>query len=134
MIQSQQQNKYLEAAVRTATPAQLLIMLYDGAIRFCKKGIDAIQKQDYQGAHTNLVKVQDIIMEFAITLDRSVSLSEDLLRLYDYFLLRLAEANSKKNVEPIHEVVSHLMELREAWVKAAMVVANTPAVAGADHG
>ena len=119
-----QPNKYLESAVQTASPAQLLIMLYDGAIRFCKLSIEAINKKDYIEANNYIHKVQDIISEFVITLDTSAPVAEGLLKMYDYFLHRLLEANSKKEIEPIQEVMQYLVEMKETWVNAAMMVKN----------
>ncbi len=115
----QQQNKYLQTSVQTATPAQLLIMLYDGAIRFCKKAIDSIQKKDYQSAHNNLSRAQDIIYEFMETLDHSLPLSKNLMQLYEYFLHRLVEANIQKNEQAAAEVLQYLIELKETWVQAS---------------
>lgn len=111
-------NKYLETSVQTATPAQLLIMLVDGAIRFCRGGIESIKKGDYQEANTLLVKAQSIISEFSITLDRNAAIAPALLQLYEYFNFRLVEANIKKSAEPAEEVVQHLLELKETWIQA----------------
>lgn len=114
-----QQNKYAQNSVQTASPAQLLIMLSDGAIRFCKQAIEALQQKKYEEANRYLVKVQDIIQEFVITLDKKAAVADNLLRLYDYFLFRLVEANTKKHSEPAEEVLGYLVELKETWVEAA---------------
>ncbi|MCR8632394.1 flagellar export chaperone FliS [Paenibacillus radicis (ex Xue et al. 2023)] len=119
MINNPQANKYLENAIQTASPAQLLIMLCDGAIRFSKLAIQDIQKQQYVEANLHINKVQDIINEFIITLDNSSPVAEGLLRLYDYFLYRLLQANTKKEVEPIEEVIQYFVELKETWIQAA---------------
>lgn len=116
-----QQNKYLENAVQTATPQQLLIMLCDGAIRYLRLGIDAIRQQKPQEAHQHLIRVQDIILEFVITLDKSAPVAEGLIKLYDYFIYRLMEANAKKEIEPAEEVLGYLLELKETWVQAAIL-------------
>lgn len=118
-MQLQQRNKYLQSTIQTATPGQLLIMLYDGAIRFCRQGIEAIKEQRYSDANTSLLKVQDIVSEFIITIDRSNPISENLLKLYEYFNARLIEANMKKDVEPAEEVLAHLIDLKETWIQAA---------------
>jgi flagellar protein FliS len=118
----QQPNKYLENMVQTASPAQLLIMLYDGAIRFCKLGIEAIRRKDYSEANRCLCRVQDIINEFVVTLDRSSPVADGLLKLYDYMLRRLIQANVKKEIEPVEEVAGFLTELKETWVQAAKMV------------
>lgn len=132
-----QQNKYLEASVQTATPAQLLIMLCDGAIRFCKMGIESTKKGNFEDANKNLFKVQDIVKEFMITLEPNSPISEGLFQLYEYFILKLVEANTKKVSAPAEEVLGYLLELKETWFQAAKITnaahhAQTPAyVAGA---
>jgi flagellar protein FliS len=120
MIQSQR-NKYMENTVQNATPAQLLIMLIDGATRFCKMGISAIEQKNHAEANLNLRKVQDIVSELIITLDRKSSIADGLLRLYEYFNFRLTEANVQKKVEPAQEVLGHLLELKEVWIQAAKI-------------
>lgn len=118
MIQLQQ-NKYMQNSVQTSTPAQLLLMLFDGAIRFCKAGVEAIRNKKYAEANRNLLKVQRIINEFVITLDRSLPIADELLRLYDYFNYRLIQANAKKDAAPAEEVLQYLIEMRETWAQAA---------------
>ncbi|HEY0826854.1 MAG TPA: flagellar export chaperone FliS [Bacilli bacterium] len=118
---NRQQNKYLETTIKTASPVQLLIMLCDGAIRFSKLGIEAIHQKRYEEANNNLVKVQNIIREFEITIDRSSPIAESLITLYQYFAARLIEANMKKDIEPAAEVLEHLIELKETWVQAAKI-------------
>jgi flagellar protein FliS len=128
-MQYAQRNKYLETGIQTASPAQLLIMLYDGAIRNARSAIDAIERKDFKEAHRSLVMAQDIVSEFIITLDRNSDVADGLLRLYDYFLFRLIEANTKKVVEPVQEVLGYLVELRETWGEAAKAM-NVQATAG----
>jgi flagellar protein FliS len=114
-------NSYFQTKVQTASPAQLLILLYDGAIRFCRLGIEAIRGRKYDQANENLLKAQDIVRELAVTLDRRAEISKDLLRLYDYFMERLREANLKKAEEPAEEILGYLVELRETWVRAEAI-------------
>jgi flagellar protein FliS len=119
MSSAPQPNKYLEATLQTATSAQLLIMTYDAAIRFCRLAIESINHKEYNKAHYNLCKVQDIVSEFIISLDKDAPVAEDLLRLYEYFQRRLTEANTKKLVEPVEEILNYLIDLKETWVQAA---------------
>ncbi|ACT04356.1 flagellar export chaperone FliS [Paenibacillus sp. JDR-2] len=121
-MQYQPRNPYMQTSVQTANPAALLIMLYDGAIRFCRQGIEALKEQRNADAHTSLMKTQEIISEFIITLDRSNPVSESLLLLYDYFNHRLIEANTRKDAEPAEEVLGHLIDLKATWVEAAKQV------------
>lgn len=129
MIQSQR-NKYMENTVQNATPAQLLIMLIDGATRFCKMGISAIEQKNYADANLNLRKVQDIVSELIITLDRKSSIADGLLRLYEYFNFRLTEANVQKKVEPVQEVLGYLLEMKEVWIQAAKITLAGTSVPG----
>lgn len=118
-MQTQQRNKYLQTTVQTASPQQLLLMLYDGAIRFVRQGTEAIKDQDFAVANTSFLRAQDIINEFIITIDRTSEVSENLIKLYEYFKMRLVEANMKKSTEPAEEVIGHLQELKETWMQAA---------------
>lgn len=127
MIMQAQRNKYLETTVQTASPAQLLIMLCDGAIRFCKAGIEAINNRNYEEANRNICKAQDIISEFSITLDRNSPIADGLLKLYDYYLYLLVEGNTKKKTEPVEEVRGYLTELKETWIQAAKLAAQPSA-------
>lgn len=112
-------NKYLETTVKTATPAQLLIMLVDGAIRFTRLGIEALKQNKVEDAHKSFRRAQDIVDEFVVTIDRNSPLAENLLKLYEYFNFRLTEANIKKDAAPAEEVIGYLLELKDTWIQAA---------------
>ncbi|WP_282938803.1 flagellar export chaperone FliS [Paenibacillus sp. RC67] len=127
MIQSRA-NKYMETSIQTMTPAQLLIMLYDGAIRFTKKGIDAVKRKNYEEANNSFIRVQEIINELVVSLDRSYEVSDELIRLYDYFLHKMIEANVKKDIDAANEVLGHLLELKETWIQASKLAQNPGAV------
>ncbi|MDP5275890.1 flagellar export chaperone FliS [Chengkuizengella axinellae] len=114
-----QQNKYLQTSIQTASPAKLLIMLYDGAIKFSKLAIVAIEDKNVEAANTNIVKVQNIINEFMVTLDQKADIAEDLMKLYEYMMHRTTEANVKKDVQAMEEVIGFLQELKETWVEAS---------------
>ena len=118
---STQRNKYVQTSIQTATPAQLLIMLCDGAIRYCKQAIEALKSKRHEEANEYLGRVQDIVSEFTITLDRSYEISDSLSRLYEYFNYQLIQANIKKESAPAEEVLGYLIELRETWVQAALL-------------
>lgn len=118
--------KYQQLSVQTASPGQLIVMLYDGAIRFVKQGIEAIDAHDVEKANTNLIKVQNIVHELTASLDLQYPVATDLARIYDYMLYQLITANMKKDKGPALEVLSYLVELKEAWViagKSSMIAA-----------
>jgi flagellar protein FliS len=118
-MQSTTLNIYLQNSVNTATPAQLLLMLYDGAIRFCKQGIQALENKDFKTANDHLCRVQDIVQELLVTLDKKSELAKTLVPLYNYMYGQLLEANLKKAPEPAREVLGYLNELRDAFHQAS---------------
>ena len=109
--------QYQNSKILTASPAELTLMLYDGAIKFCNIAIAAMEEKDIQKAHTNIIKVQRIINEFRATLDRKYEVAKDFDNIYTYLLQRLFEANIKKDPEIMQEVVGHLRTLRETWLE-----------------
>lgn len=118
MIYSPHQ-KYQQAQAQTASKSKLLIMLYDGAIRFVKAGIDGITTKNVEMANNNLCKAQAIVHELVSSLNFDYPISGELVRVYEYMLNRLIEANVKKSVEPAEEVLEYLNDLREAWIEAS---------------
>ena len=114
MLQSPYQ-AYQKNSVQTATPGQLVIMLYDGAIKFTKAGMEGIRHKQYAVANQNLKKAQSIVHELIASLNQEVAISKDLLRIYEYMLYCLIEANIKKEPRHAEEVLNHLQDLREAW-------------------
>ena len=107
--------QYQRNKILTATPAEVTLMLYEGAIKFCNIAIMAIEQNDMEKAHTNIVKTQRIIEEFRNTLDRKYPVAEDFDRVYVYVLRRLLDANIKKDKEILEEVNTHLRSLRDTW-------------------
>lgn len=106
---------YQQSSVQTAGGGQLIIMLYEGAIRFTKAGAEGIQTRNYEKANTNLKKAQAIIHELIAALNYDYEISKSLLNLYEYMLHQLIDANVKKNVRMAEEVVAHLTDLRDVW-------------------
>lgn len=114
---------YRTTQVQTASPADLLLLLYDGAIKWCRQAEIHLDNGDREEAHKALLRSQDIIDELMVSLDHSAGpIAEGLSQLYDYMRWRLIEANIQKNKEPIAEVVKMLEELRETWDQAAKSV------------
>lgn len=109
--------QYQNSKILTASPAELTLMLYDGAIKFANIAIAAMNEKDIQKAHTNIIKVQRIINEFRSSLDRKYPVAQDFDNIYTYLLQRLFEANIKKDPAIMEEVVEHLRTLRGTWVE-----------------
>lgn len=119
---------YNDSKVLTATPAELTLMLYEGAIKFCNIAIMAIEKNDMQKANLNIIKAENIILELRSTLDMKYPVSMQLDSIYDFINRNLIEANIKKDKSRIEEVLGLIRELRDTW-KEAMKLANSPKVA-----
>lgn len=107
--------QYSNNKVLTASPAELTLMLYEGMIKFCNRAIDAVENKDIQKAHTNIVKIEDIIEHLRITLDMKYPVAQDFERIYLYLDRRLVEANMKKDKEILVEISEHLHMLRDTW-------------------
>lgn len=115
--------QYQKSSIETASREQILIMLYDGAIQFLNKAKVAMQNKDYEAIHNNLIGAQNIIQEFINSMDREVApqLAENLISLYEYFLRRLVQANMKRQMEPIDEVLKYLKSLKATWEQAIVL-------------
>lgn len=118
MIQSPYQ-KYQQTQAQTASKPKLLIMLYDGALRFIRAGIEGIEERDYAKANTNLCKAQAIVHELVSALNFDYPIANNLLAVYEYCLRLLIDSNVKKDTTPAKEVLEHLSELKEAWIEAS---------------
>lgn len=115
-------NQYKENAINTASKGELLIMLYDGAIKFCNQAIIAIEQKDIENTNNYIIRVEDIILELQATLDSKYEISKSLNLLYDYIYRRLVEANIKKNKEILEEVKELLKPIRDSFKKAMVEV------------
>ncbi len=107
--------QYNNSKVLTASPAELTLMLYEGAIKFCNIAIVAIEQKDVPKAHTNIVKTQKIIDYLRQTLDMNYPVAQDFENIYVYLSRRLVEANYKKDPEILEEVNGHLRSVRDTW-------------------
>ena len=115
--------QYQKSSIETASREQILIMLYDGAIQFLNKARVAMQNKEIEATNDNLIKAQYIIQEFINSMDREVApqLAENLISLYEYFIRRLIQANMKRQIEPIDEVLKYLKSLKATWEQAIIL-------------
>lgn len=111
-------DQYRKSSVSSASPLQLVVMLYDGALRFMEAGKHAMQKRDVFAQNENITKAQRIISELLSTLDldQGGEVASNLLSIYTYVYDRLVEANIEDKPEVIDECMTILSELRESWV------------------
>lgn len=108
---------YQKTAVTTSDQGKLIVMLYDGAVKFLSLAVEKINRNDSYGAHTNLVKGKSIIAELlaSLNLEKGGDIAANLQRLYAYMFNELIEANLNKDSSRIVEVVKLLKELRVGW-------------------
>ncbi|MBE0539871.1 MAG: flagellar export chaperone FliS [Verrucomicrobia bacterium] len=124
---------YQQVATRTASPGQLVLMLYDGAIRFLERAQTGFTLDDPVEVNTtvsnNILRAQDIIRELdcSLNLDAGGELAVKLRGLYDYFDRRLMESNLRKESAGLQEVIQRLAVLRDAWAKMLQSQGAAPA-------
>lgn len=106
---------YENNSIYTASPEELTLMLYDGAIKFTNKAIISIEKKDISSAHNYIVRVEDIIREFQMTLDMKYPIAKELNEMYNYIHARLVDANMNKDIEILEECLDLIRELRDTW-------------------
>jgi flagellar protein FliS len=119
-------NQYKQNSVLTAQPEELTLMLYNGLVKFIMKAQYSISGKDLQGAHDNIIKSQNILLEFMSSLDKSYEVSTSLLLLYDYMFRRLVEANIQKSTEILDEVLDLSKQLRDTWEQAMKLYKHPP--------
>lgn len=107
--------EYNRNKILTASPAELTLMLYEGAIKFCNIALIAIEKGDLQKAHTNIKKAEDIITEFKVTLNHIYPIAEDFEKIYDYIYSLLVNANVKKDPEILNQALDEIRGMRDTW-------------------
>jgi len=107
---------YLKNEIEGATKGKLILLLYDGAIKFLRQANKYIELKDIPNSHQNIIKAENIIYELMSTLNMDVGeIAQNLLQLYDFMVWQLIEANKEKDSEKIDSVIRLLTNLREAW-------------------
>ena len=110
--------QYKKRQVEGVDQGTLIIMLYDGAIKFLSLAVEAIEVNEVEDSHNNIVRGQAIINELMNSLKVDVGeIAVNLLRLYEFMERQLAEANAKKDPNLIVSVIDLLVSLREGWVE-----------------
>jgi flagellar protein FliS len=114
---------YVETEVSTASPGRLVLMLYNGALRFISEAKAGITQGRIQDAHNKITRAADIVNELRLSLDKEAGgeIARNLDRLYDFVDYKLMMANVHKNAEELAEAVGILTDIRDAW---AAIVAS----------
>ena len=122
-MQSNPWQSYRKVATQTASPGHLVLMLYEGAIRFLEKGLTGFDHKDLLQfnltINNNIIRAQAIIVELNATLnmEKGGEVAANFRRLYEYFHRRLQMANVKKQRAPVEEVLMRLRVLRDSWAE-----------------
>lgn len=112
-------NVYKNNSVNYASKEQLLLMLVEGAVKFCKIARQAIVDKDVKKSHDALVRTQDIFSELMVSLDTSAGeWAVQLLRVYAFIKEKLIEANMTKNLEIIDEIFPLVEDINDTWKEA----------------
>jgi len=112
-------NRYMEMQVQTAPAENLVLMLYDGALRFARQAKVSLAEGRMQDAHNDLTRAQDILGELMGSLNMDAGdVAHNLFRLYEFIQYRLIVANVRKSAEPIDDVLQLLGDLRATWAEA----------------
>lgn len=120
---NQAYTSYLATRVETATPGQLVLLLYDGGLRRLHQAQAALEQGDFETGHRHLLRVQDILTELIVALDTDSGgeIAANLHRLYDYMYRTLVQANLDRDVSRVREVAGLLSDLRGAWAQALQI-------------
>ena len=127
-------SRYKQHQVMLSSPGEILLALYDGAIRFSRQARIAIEHRDPAIKGEKIGSVMAILAELTATLDHenAPELCKQLEMLYDYLLERLQEASMEMATEPLDEVILHLEKLRQTWGEAVRIAENEAKVAAAN--
>ncbi len=128
MAHQQQHKQYLRTQIQTASREQLVLMLFDGALRFCEQGKKALEQGDLEPGHVALTRAQEVVMEllYGVDRDKGGELADNLVRLYGYMLTCLVEANMRRNMSKVDEVKKILNELRDGWLQSMNQMKEAP--------
>ena len=119
-----QHNQYNQVQIKTANKGKLIVMLYQGAIRFMKRALMLLERKDMEGKGKALIRAQDIILELLYSLDQDLldqgdELALNLQRLYLYSYRRLVHANVHLDTDTVNEVIKLMENLLQAWEQVA---------------
>jgi flagellar protein FliS len=119
---------YHTTQAMTASPGELTLMLYNGAIRFLKLAKQAMESQNVQETHNSLCRVHDILHELMATLKPEYPISKQLMSLYEFMVRHLLQASLKKDPSMVQEVVELLEDLRNTWSEAIKIARSQSGV------
>ncbi len=110
-------NPYLKTQVMTASPQQLRLMLYEGAIKFIRQGCQSLENSDFEASYHGLMRSQKIVLELSSSLNFDIEpeLCSKLSSLYTYIYRLLVDANIERKIEPALEALELLEYEKQTW-------------------
>ena len=111
---------YKSMQILSSKPEKLILLLYDGAIKFIRQGQHSMEDQNLEDAHNNLIRAQNILVELmgSLNFDKGGEIASNLFRIYEFMHHTLVQANIKKDPATLARVVEQLKRLRESWFQA----------------
>lgn len=111
---------YLRTKILTASPQELRILLYDGAVKFCRQARHALEKHEFESMYNAIIRAQKVVTELSTSLDHASDpeLCGKLAGLYNYIYLRLVDANMERDTARLDEAIRLLEYQRETWMLA----------------
>jgi flagellar protein FliS len=111
---------YRETQIKTASQGKLVVILYDGLLRFLDLALENLPKKKYDLVNNNIIRAQDILSELSMALNMEAGdISQRLLSIYSFLNMKLIEGNVQKSEKPIRFVRRMIAELRESWNKVS---------------
>ena len=113
---------YKETSIHTSSPTKLIVLLYQGALRFLREALDDIKRQDYVHKRQSIDRAAAIVRYLQSTLDteKGQDIARELNRLYDYITVRIYEGSTRLDCRPIEEVIKLLETLLSGWEEIAL--------------
>ena len=108
-------NAYKQNSIMTASPKELVLMIYDAGVRNCNLAIEAFEKNEINKQHMYIVKAQDVNTELKVSLNHDIPISKDLDEKYDFLNDMLVKANILKDVEYVKIAKMMFSEFRDIW-------------------
>jgi flagellar secretion chaperone FliS len=105
----------------TASPGELTLMLYNGCLKFIKFGKEAISNKQVEARNVNLTKAQNIIRELMVTLKTDGELGKNMLKMYDYILHQLTQANINNDISALEEAEQYVVQFRDTWKEVVLI-------------
>lgn len=118
-------NKYKENSIKTASPEELTLMLYNGLVKFLMQAQAAIDEKNIEKANNSIIRAKSIVKEFQITLNMDYEVSANLDSIYNYMYRQLVQANIKKDRSIIDEVLGYAKDLRDTWSQAMKIAKHS---------